>query len=151
PAFSMQVKVPVPPAAMVLHVQFAGGVNDTNVVFAGIVSLNVALVSVPGPLFVSDCVYVILLPCVTGFGVAAVKTARSACPADATTVVAVASLFVAFASGVMEDTVAGAVMTVPAAVPEITFSTTENVALPPTASDAMVQVMVPVPPARGNG
>ena len=42
-------------------------------------------------------------------------------------------------------------MTVPAAVPEITLSTTENVALPPTASDAMVQVMVPVPPARGNG
>jgi len=75
---SVHVKVPVPPAAMPLHVQFAGGVNDTSVVFAGMVSLNVALVSVAGPLFVTDCVYVMLFPCVTGFGVAEVKTARSA-------------------------------------------------------------------------
>jgi len=65
--------------------------------------------------------------------------------------VPVASLFVGFASGVTEDTVAGAVMTVPAAVPAGTFSTTEKVALPPTASPAIVHVIVPVPPVGGKG
>src|SRR5260370_32084355 len=56
PAFSVHVNVPVPPAAIVLQVQLAGGVKETRVVFAGIVSLKVAFVSVIGPLFVTVCV-----------------------------------------------------------------------------------------------
>src|SRR5664279_19714 len=36
----VQVKVPVPPKAMVLHAQFAGGVKETRVVLAGIVSVK---------------------------------------------------------------------------------------------------------------
>src|SRR6202790_5920599 len=53
PSLSVQVKVPVPPAAMVLQVQFAGGVNETKVVPAGMASVNVALVSTEGPLLVT--------------------------------------------------------------------------------------------------
>lgn len=56
PVLRVHVKVPVPPTAMVLQVQLAGGVKDTRVVLVGIVSVNVALVSVAGPLLVTDCV-----------------------------------------------------------------------------------------------
>lgn len=58
----MQVNVPVPPTAIVgVHVQVEGGMKDTSVVFAGIATVNVAFVSVAGPLLVTVCVYVILL------------------------------------------------------------------------------------------
>jgi hypothetical protein len=58
----VQVKVPVPPTAIVLHVHPAGAVKvDARVVLAGIVSVKVTVV-VPeavmaiGPLFVTCCV-----------------------------------------------------------------------------------------------
>jgi hypothetical protein len=62
PELSVQVRVPVPPTASVLHVQPVGAVNAApSVVLAGMVSVNVTVV-VPdiviavGPLFVMDCV-----------------------------------------------------------------------------------------------
>jgi hypothetical protein len=84
PAFSVQVNVPVPPTAMALHVHPVGATNAcASVVFAGIVSVNVTVVTVEfvtvaGPLFVTDCVYVILLSGETGFGEPLLLTARSA-------------------------------------------------------------------------
>ena len=57
PALSVQVNVPVPPTAIVgVQVQVAGGVKETSVVFVGIATVNVAFVSVAGPLFVTVCV-----------------------------------------------------------------------------------------------
>src|SRR5262244_2640175 len=55
PTFRVQVKVPVPPAAMLLQVQLAGGVKETSVVPAGIASVNVAVLAAAGPLLVTDC------------------------------------------------------------------------------------------------
>lgn len=62
PEFSVQVKVPVPPTAIVLQVQPVGAAKaDANVVLAGIVSVKVTVV-VPeavmamGPLLMTDCV-----------------------------------------------------------------------------------------------
>lgn len=64
PLFKVHVNVPVPPTGMLLQDQFAGGVNDTNVVFAGIVSVKVTVVTgaevdavmAVGPRLVTDCV-----------------------------------------------------------------------------------------------
>src|SRR5664279_5637884 len=56
PVVRVQVKVPVAPTAMALHVQFAGVTKEISVVFAGIVSVKVAFVSAIGPLLVTDCV-----------------------------------------------------------------------------------------------
>ena len=63
PLLSVQVNVPVPPTAIGLHVQPAGGANaDASVVFAGIVSVKVTegvvapAVIAKGPLLVIDCV-----------------------------------------------------------------------------------------------
>jgi hypothetical protein len=50
---SVQVIVPVPPTAGVTHVQPAGGIIDWNVVFGGVVCVNVAPVAAAGPLFVT--------------------------------------------------------------------------------------------------
>jgi hypothetical protein len=75
---SVQVMVPVAPAAGVVQVHPAGGEIDWNVVFVGVASVNVAPVAAAGPLFVTVCVYVIALPANTGEGVAMVVNARSA-------------------------------------------------------------------------
>ena len=62
PEFSVQVNVPVPPTAIVLHVQPAGAVKVVpRVVLAGIASVNVTVVVLDaviavGPLFAMDCV-----------------------------------------------------------------------------------------------
>jgi hypothetical protein len=44
---------PVPPEAGVVHDQPAGEASDTNVVFAGVVSLNVTVAASLGPAFVT--------------------------------------------------------------------------------------------------
>ena len=62
------------------HVHPAGGVTDTNVVFAGVASVKVALVATLGPLLVTTCVYVMLLFASTGTGLAEFVTDRSAQP-----------------------------------------------------------------------
>lgn len=57
PPLRVQVKVPVPPTGMEgTQVQLAGVGNETRVVFAGMVSVKVALVSAMGPLLVTDWV-----------------------------------------------------------------------------------------------
>src|SRR5277367_3014821 len=89
-------------------------------------------------------------------GVAALVTLRSAWPAVATTSVAVAALLLGFGSVVVAATFAVSVMTVPAAVPELTVSTTANVAEVPEASVALEHVSVPlateqVQPLEGGG
>jgi hypothetical protein len=61
-----------------------------------------------------------LLPPVTGLGVAELVTLRSACPVAATTTVAVAALLLGFGSVVVDATFAVSVMTVPEAVPAVT-------------------------------
>ena|SRR5947209_5242685 len=66
-----------------------------------------------------------------------------------TLVVTVALLFVGVASGVVELTFAVFEVVVPAAVPDGTLKTNWNDALAPLASEAMVQVIVPVPPTGG--
>ena len=53
---SVQLMVPVAPTAGVVHDHPAGGVTDTNVVFAGVVSVRLAVVAVLGPAFVTTCV-----------------------------------------------------------------------------------------------
>lgn len=90
-----------------------------------------------------------LLPGVTGFGNPELVTARSAWPVVATVVVAVAALFPAFGSGVEAAMLAVPKRTAPDAAPDGTFMTIGNVAVPPNAKDAMVHVIVPVPPAVG--
>jgi hypothetical protein len=48
--------VPVAPTAGVEQVHAAGLTRETKVVFVGIASVNVTVVAVAGPLFVSDWV-----------------------------------------------------------------------------------------------
>src|SRR5271170_7056294 len=71
-----------------------------------------------------------LLPAATGFGDAAFVVTRSACPAAATTSVAVALLFAELGSVVAELTEAVSLITVPAAVPAVTFTVYVMVAVP---------------------
>ena len=61
-----------------VQVHPAGPVNDTTVVFAGSVSVRLTLVAVLGPEFVTTCVYVMLLPALTGTGAAVFVTDISA-------------------------------------------------------------------------
>jgi hypothetical protein len=75
-------------------------------------------------------------------------TIKSACVALATMSVAVALLFAELGSVVEEFTVAVSLMTVPAAVPELTCTTTVMVALLGASVDA-VQAIVPEAPTAG--
>ena len=52
----VQVIAPVPLTAGVVHDHPAGGVIDWKVVFAGVVSVKLAVVAVLGPAFVTTCV-----------------------------------------------------------------------------------------------
>ena len=85
-----------------------------------------------------------LLPPVTGLGVAELVTLRSACPEVATTTVAVAALLFGFGSVVTDATFAVTTMGVPDAVPAATCRTTAKDAEAPEASVAFEQVRVPV-------
>src|ERR1700722_2779692 len=97
-----------------------------------------------------------LLPSVTGLGVAELTTLKSACPAVATTTLAVALLLLGFGSVVVEETLAGSVITVPAAVAAFTVTTTVNVVEAPETRVAFEHVRVPLTteqlqPAAGDG
>ena len=94
--------------------------SDTNVVLAGSVSVNRTLLAGPGPPLATICEKVMFCPAVTGFGLAALVTLRSAWPAEATPMAMVAVLSLMFVSGVAEPAVAVSVMMVPAAVPAFT-------------------------------
>jgi hypothetical protein len=92
----LQTTLPVPPPAGVTQLHPAGAANPTNVVFTGITVTNVALSAALGPLFVSTCVYVRLLPAATGFGDALLVTLKSA--VETTLAMSVAVSFKRFAS-----------------------------------------------------
>lgn len=97
-----------------------------------------------------------LLPSVTGLGVAALVTLKSDWPEVATTTVAVALLLLGFGSVVVEETLAVSVMTVPAGVAEFTVRMTLNVVDAPEATVGLEQVSVPpatpqVHPVKGDG
>lgn len=66
-----------------------------------------------------------------------------------TVVVTLALLFNGFGSAVVALIVAVFVLVDPLAVPGSTLKTNSNEALAPLASEAMVQVIVPVPPGGG--
>src|SRR5262249_32994891 len=95
--------------------------------------------------FLTTCVYVILLPGVTGFGDAALVTERSLCAVVPTFVVTVALLLVTFGSEIAELTLTVSVITVPFGVPGFTLTTTVKVAVAGGTS-ATVQPSVPVGP-----
>src|ERR1700730_4424028 len=67
----VQLTLPVPLTAGVVQVQPAGIARDWNVVLAGTASLNTAFTASRGALLVTVCVYVMLAPARTGFGVPA--------------------------------------------------------------------------------
>src|SRR5271165_1181930 len=134
----VQVIVPVPFTAGVMHDHPAGAEIDWNVVFAGVLSVRLAVVAVLGPLLVTTCVYVMLLPACTGTGLAVFVIARSA--ESATCTVAVAELLVEFGSVVGAAlTESVSVIVVLDAVPGFTFTTNVNVAEVFAAKLAMLQ------------
>jgi hypothetical protein len=85
-----------------------------------------------------------LLPALTGFGLAELVTVRSAWPALATATVVVTVLLAVFVSRVLVPTVAVSVMMVPDAVPEPTATTTGKVLVDPGATLGLVQLMLPL-------
>jgi len=120
---SVHVIVPVPPTGgSVPQVHPAGGVIDWNVVLGGVTSVMLAPVAAAGPMFLTVCVYVTLLPAETEVGVAVLVATKSACVANATTSEAVAVLFAAFGSVIDELTFTDWLMAVPAAVPAVTVT-----------------------------
>ena len=138
------VQVSLPPAgAGQLHVP-AGEVDiEVKVVFAGRTSVSVTFAAGAGPLLVTVMVYVIGLPASTGFGVAVLVTAKSACPAVATTTVVVARLLEGFGSVVLDDTFAISEITVPEGVPAFSNTTTVNVVEAPAENDPMLHDITP--------
>lgn len=85
-----------------------------------------------------------MLPADTGFGLPEFVTLRSACVPLATPIITVAELLAVFVSRVVVATVAVSVMSVPAAVPAFTVTTTGNVLVEPGATLGFEQLMEPV-------
>ena len=83
----LQTKLPFPTGLK--HVHPAGDAIETKVVFAGMVPTSVALSAALGPLLVTVCVYVMLLPAATGLGAPTLVTLRSALDTTVATSVAV--------------------------------------------------------------
>lgn len=128
--FTTNVKLAEPAAMVVVSVHFsvarthvhpAGPVSETAVVFAGKVSVTTGAAAVAGPALVTTCVYVMLLPALTGVGDAAFVTLRSACVPDATAICTVAELSEVLVSRVEVAPMSVSVMMVPAAVPALTL------------------------------
>src|SRR5579871_3139444 len=101
--------------AVVVHVH-PEPLKEPNVVFAGNVSVSTTPAAATGPALLTTCVYVIVPPALTGFGVAELVTITSAWVPEATDTVLVAVLLFLFVSPVVVATVAVSVMRVPAGV-----------------------------------
>src|SRR5579872_2286258 len=143
--FTVNVKLAVVPDVIVVlsvqvsvastHVHPAGLGNDTAVVPAGSVSVNTGA------------------PAVAGLGVAEFVTLKSACVPDATGILNVAVLLVAYVSREVVATVTVSAMIVPAAVPALTVYFAVIVPVEPggtlglvqATGDAFGQVHVPPP------
>lgn len=124
-----------------VQVQPAEPVSVCAVVFAGSDSRSLTVLALAGPAFITVWVYVMLLPAVTGFGLAELVALRSACPAPATPMLTVAELSFGLVSCVVEAAVAVSVMIVPATVPALTFTITGNVLLAPGTMLGLVQLI----------
>ena len=125
-----------------VHVHPAGPVSDVDVVFAGSVSVRLTPVAVLSPPLVTTCVYVMVLPALTGIGAAVFVTDISA-EVD-TRVLTVAALLPLFESLVLELTVAVSASIVPDAVVEGTVTTkVKGPAVALAARVVAVQVSVP--------
>ena len=112
----LQLIVPVAPTAGVEQLHAAGLASETKVVLVGIASVKVTVVAAAGPLFVNDCVYVILAPGATVDGAAELVTAMSAEAGLATRVFTVAVLFARLLSLIPELTESVSLMVVPLGV-----------------------------------
>jgi len=128
------------------------GAAETKVVLAGNVSVNIALLAAPGPLFVTTTVYVIWPPTTTGLGVPELVTDRFAVPAAPTIVSTVAELFARFGSFVPEVAETVSVICVPVAAVPLTVTTTVKVAAPaaPDTTSGFVHVITPAVGAAGQ-
>jgi hypothetical protein len=125
----------------------AGAVNDTKVVFAGTVSDNETFAAGVLPLLVTLIEYVMSEPAVTGSGRSVLVTERSG---TLLTVPAVEALLLArFGSVEVVLTDAVFVMIDPPGAAAFTVTVMLNVADAPEAKEAIVQLMVPVPPKGG--
>ena len=147
-AAMLHVIVPVPPAAGDVHVN-AGPpvcVEETNVVCTGTASVSATLAASAGPLFVTVIVYVTLDPDVAPVGPVFTTLTSAAAVAVA---VAVDELFKPLGSGVVVDRLAVFEMVLPFTADDATRITNENVDGTFGDSDAIVHVIVPVPPAAG--
>ena len=145
----VQFTLPVPLTAGVVQLQPAGLVIDAKVVLVGTASENVTVVAVAGPLFFSDCVYVMVEPAATVVGEAELVTAISALVAADTSVLTVAVLLERVLSSVEELTESVSVMVVPVGTLAPTCTTKVNVARALAASVGVVQEMLPVAPTAG--
>src|SRR3954470_15112117 len=121
------------------HVHPAGPVSDTAVVPAGSVSLKTGAFAVAWPALVTVCVYVMLFPAVTGFGLEVFVTLKSACVPEETGMVTLAELLGAYVSRVAVPTVTVSLITVPPTVPAVTRYTAVTVPVAPGGTLALVQ------------
>src|SRR5580658_56238 len=117
--------------------------TEVKVVLLGLASPNVAVTQLLGPWLNTVCVYVIVLPCVTGLGVPVLVTVKSQ---TMVTSVAVVVVLVFTTFDAVTDEVA---VIVPAAIVGATFSTTIMSAAVPDAMLGSVQLTVPVAPTAG--
>lgn len=115
----------------VLQAHPAGPVSETAVVFAGTGSLKLTVVAAAGPLLVTVCAYVILLPAVTGFGLAELVTLKSACVPPATAMPRVTVLSAGFESLDAEPAEAVSLISVPAVAVPLTVYWAVIVAVDP--------------------
>jgi len=117
------------------------------VVFAGVGSLSVAVVQLLGPLLVTTCVYVMLLPAVTGLGLPVFVTVRS--QRSPTPTITVVVLLLEFGSDVAAVTEEFAVIVPPSTVAGTFTTITMSAALPEARMAESVQTTFPVDPTGG--
>lgn len=151
----VHVIVPVPPAVGVLQAHPLGTTSETNVAFTvaalllAVFSVNTKPDAVAGPLLVTTAVIVKLEPARTVGDDAVLVTAKSACVAVPTVVMAVAVLFARLGSFVPEVMLLTSTICVPLVVPFPTCTTTVKLTFPPLAKSGFLQDIVPVPPTEG--
>jgi hypothetical protein len=121
-----------------VQVQPDGPERETPVVFVGSDSVTVMPVAVLGPVLLTTCVYVMLLPACTGTGLAESVMPRFA--EAPTCTLAEALLLLGFGSVTADVTESVCVIVVPDATFEFTATTKVKFAVVFAASDAMVQL-----------
>jgi hypothetical protein len=143
----VQLTVPVPPAAGVVHTKAGPLVcaKDANLAFTGTRSLRITVCASLGPEFATVIVYVAVPPR-TAFAGPVLVTPRSA--AVLIVVDAVDVLFAALASGDVLVTVA-VLLTLPAAALDGVRTVRVKLAVAAWISVGMLQVTVPLAPTAG--